>query len=146
MKKLLMALLVTVGTASFAYAAENGTMDEAKVMSEAASAYVTEVGAEQAAKDFMTAGNQWIDRDLYVIMLAKDGVMLAHGGKPAMAGNNLVEVKDPSGKAMGKEMVALTAPGWVEYQWQNPTTQAIQDKASYCIPNEEVVVCVGAYK
>ncbi|MBU1175096.1 MAG: cache domain-containing protein [Alphaproteobacteria bacterium] len=148
MKKLTLALLVTVGTMSFAHAAEQGNVDEAKALSEAAAAHVVEVGVEQAAKDFMTADSEWIDRDLYVLMQATDGVMIAHGGKPALAGLNLIDAKDPNGKEMGKEIVAMTAPGWVDYQWQNPVTQTIQDKASWCIPipADSVVVCVGAYK
>ena len=146
MKKLMLALLFAAGATSFAFAAEQGTTDEAKALSEAAAAHVEQVGVEQAATDFMTAGSQWIDRDLYVSMQDKDGVMLAHGAKPALAGKNLLDLKDPNGKAMGREIVALTAPAWVEYQWQNPITQTIQDKASWCIPTSEVFICVGAYK
>lgn len=146
MKKLLLALLITIGTTSFASAASQGTVDEAKALSEAAAQHVAEVGVDQAAKDFMTAGSKWIDRDLYITLQSVDGILLAHGGKPALAGQNLMGLKDPNGKFIGKEMAALTAPGWIEYQWQNPITQTIQDKASYCVPSEKTVVCVGAYK
>ncbi|MBO6562586.1 MAG: cache domain-containing protein [Nisaea sp.] len=141
---LAVAMLFTVATA--ASAADYATQDEAKAMAEKAAAHVKSAGMETAIKDFMTPGGQWHDRDLYVFVFDAKGTTIAHGAKASLVGRDLTGLRDVDGKQFIKEFLTVSDAGWVDYKWQNPTTNAVEPKSSYIIKVGTDLVGVGAYK
>ena len=154
MKKLLQWLVagcVSLSLAQGAMADERGTKDEAKAMVEAAVAHAKKVGPEQAFKDFTDKGNKdWHKKDLYVFAYTMDGVSVAHGANEKLVGKNLLELKDPNGKPLIRELrdTAAKGPGWVDYEWPHPETKKNESKASYVhkFANFEGFVGVGVYR
>ncbi|MDF1791292.1 MAG: cache domain-containing protein [Thalassobaculaceae bacterium] len=138
---LFLALAVVVAPA---YAAEQGSVDEAKAMAEKAAALLSSAGKDKAFEAFNNSGD-FKDRDLYVFVVDNAGITVAHGANAALIGRNLMEVRDPAGKQFVKEMVGVSDKGWVEYVWQNPASKAVEPKKSYVIREGDVVVGVGAY-
>ena len=52
-----------------------------------------------------------------------DGVMVAHAAKPAMNGTNQLDLKDPNGKFIFRDMIAIAkkdGQGYVDYLWPKP--------------------------
>ena len=64
---LMIAGAAVVGS-GVAQAGDVGTADEATMLLDKAVAHVNSSGSEQAYKDFSTKGNEWQDRDLYVLL------------------------------------------------------------------------------
>ena len=150
--RMILAAVVSVGFwASSAQAQDNGTRDEAKAMVEAAIEHVKKVGAEQAFKDFTDKTNKnWQKKDLYVFAYNMEGVNIAHGANDKLIGKNLIELKDPEGKLLIKELrdAAAKGGGWVEYEWPHPQTKKIESKISFSkkMANYEGFVGVGVYR
>ena len=137
---------IAVALSSAALADERATQDEAKAMALKAVEYIKSAGPEIAYKAFTERAPGWADRDLYVFVVRDDGLTVAHGGSAVLVGKNLSNLKDVDGKPFILECLAMKAPGWVEYKWRNPQSQAVETKSSYVIPFNDTVVGVGAYK
>lgn len=150
--RMILAAVVSIGLwSSAAQAQENGTRDEAKAMVEAAIEHAKKVGAEQAFKDFTDKANAtWHKKDLYVFAYTMEGVNVAHGANDKLVGKNLIELKDPEGKLLIKELrdTAAKGGGWVEYEWPHPQSKKIESKVSYAkkMVNYEGFVGVGVYR
>lgn len=134
-----------------AVAQERGTKEEATTMVEAAVAHAKKVGTEQAFKDFSDKGNKdWQKKDLYVFAYTMDGVSVAHGANEKLIGKNLLELKDPNGKPLIRDLrdTAAKGSGWVDYEWPHPETKKNESKASYVkkFANFEGFVGVGVYR
>jgi cytochrome c len=147
---LLAATLCVLSIQTQALAQERGTKDEAKAMVEAANEHVKKVGPEQAFKDFTTDKAAWSKKDLYVFAYNMKGDCVANGGNDAVVGKNLIDLKDPNGKPLVKELIAKasTGQGWVEYEWAHPQTKKVEPKSSYVqkLGNYDGLVGVGAYR
>jgi signal transduction histidine kinase len=65
-----------------------------------------------------------------------------------MIGSDAKALKDPDGKAIGTEMMALSAKGGgsIEYKWQSPTTKQVASKTSFLKTAGSQTCGVGAYK
>jgi cytochrome c len=50
------------------------------------------------------------------------------------------------GKLFLQEIISVADKGWVDYKWQNPVSNKVEEKASYVINTGEYIVGVGAYK
>jgi cytochrome c len=148
MKRTLMAIALAAVTGA-GWAAEMGTPDEAKVMSERAQATVNEMGKDKAFETFAAEDGGFREKDLYVFCLDMDGVMLSHPIKPALIGKNMLDF-NKYGDELFKDMVATAkdpGQGWVDYKWPYPGTEEIKEKTSYVMTNKEGFFCgVGAYK
>jgi cytochrome c len=151
-RRLCLATLA-VATATFCFpasAAEHGTREEAKALSDAVTAHIRKVGVEQAAKDLATDRARWTNKDLFAFVQEFSGVMRYHLNEK-MIGKNFLEVKDASGKEFAKDMVAVAKggkPGWVDYEWAHPVTKKVEDKSAYIqrVPGTELLVGVGFYR
>ena len=128
-----------------AWAAGPATPDEAKAMAVKAAAYLQSAGPETAFAAFDAKEGPWHDRDLYVTVLDRNGVVAAHGNNPGLIGKSMTTLKDVDGKPFIHDMVAVSDAGWVEYKWQNPVTKGVEPKASYEVRVGDYVVGVGAY-
>lgn len=131
-----LALVLMAGLGGFgpALGQERGSRDEARAMVDAAVEHVRKAGPDQAFRDFTDKANAaWHRKDLYVFAYQLDGLSVAHGANDKLIGKNLIEMRDPNGKFLIKELrdMALAGGGWVEYDWPHPQTMKIEAKASY---------------
>src|SRR6516162_411384 len=100
MKKLAAGFLMLVLAAFGAMAAtdtQRATPDEAKAIVKKAVAYYKKVGREKALPEFCRTDGPFVDRDLYVTVIAMDGLELAHIN-PKTVNKNVMELRDPDGK------------------------------------------------
>lgn len=108
-----------------------------------------ESGKEKAFATFQDPKGGFVDGEYYLFAYDFNGVNKAHGGKPDMVGKNLLDLKDPDGKMMIKEMIEVAkakGSGWVDYKFKNPETGEIQQKASYVEKVDGYLVGCGVYK
>lgn len=133
----------------FALAAEKGTPVEAQAMVKQAVDFLNANGRDKAFEEFSNPAGKFVDRDLYIYVYDKNGVCLAHGANKKMIGKNLLQLKDPSGKQIVKELLDMAqnnGNGWVDYKWTNPETKLVQDKSGYVEQYEDIMVGSGIYK
>jgi signal transduction histidine kinase len=128
-----------------------GSADEATAMAKRAVAEIKKVGRESAFREIADTDNkQFHEKDLYVFVYDIHGIAVAHGNNPKMVGKNLLELKDVNGVPIIRnfiDTVNAKGSGWVDYQWPNPVTKAIEKKSSYVEKaDQDLIVGVGIYK
>lgn len=135
MKKVFCSIVVILAVFVWGVcAAHSATLDEAKAMAEKAAAYVKAHGKDKAIADFNNQTGPWVKGDLYIVFQDFNGLLMANGGNPKIAGQNHLELKDPTGKFFVKEMVETAKTkggGWVTYSWTNPATKKVQPKKAW---------------
>ena len=85
-----------------------------------------------------------------VILNNVNGLVLASSLNERLVGKNTLEMKDPSGKAFVKDMVATAnkGEGWVDYQFINPESKKLEERAMFVrkVPGTETFVGVAITK
>jgi cytochrome c len=122
------------------------SLEEAKSFAEKAATFMKANGKDKAVAEFNNPKGQFVKGDLYVFAQDFNGVMLANGGNPKLAGQNHLELKDPNGKLFVKEMIEIAktkGSGWVSYTWTNPATKKVQPKKTWVQRVEGMDVYVG---
>lgn len=155
--RLLVAGLISVGTAapvplSTPAAAEEAkpTQEDAKSITIKAVDLIAAQGLDEAAKVFNAEG-QFKHGEIYVNVIDFAGVWKVYPPRPAGAGQSVINVKDPDGRYIVQDVLAVAkdkGEGWVEYRWLNPASNRIEPKISYVkrVPGQELVAYVGIYK
>lgn len=131
------------------YADDYGTAADAEGLVQKAVAHVASAGKAAAYADFTAQKPEWIIRDVYVVVYDLNGKALAHGQNPKQVGKDLIEFKDPDGKAFIKERVELAKTKgkfWQDYKFTDPLTKKILPKSAYCETATDIIVCAGIYK
>ncbi len=131
-----------------AHAADGGTAEEAVAMVKSAIAYYKENGRDKTIAT-INARQQFIDRDLYVVIYDMQGKNLAHGANARMVNKDLMEIKDPDGKPYMRERIELIkskGKGWQDYKFNNPVSQKIEPKTMYIERHEDLIFGCGIYK
>jgi cytochrome c len=150
MKEFLLAVILTVAGAGAAWAADKGTQDEAVAMVKKAVALIKAKGRDAALAEFNNPKGGFVDKDLYIFVLDKDGVTLANGVNQRLVGKNVMQLKDADGRFFIKSFLELgdsKGKGWApEYKWSNTTTQAMETKQSYVEKVDNLYVGCGVYK
>jgi cytochrome c len=144
-----LAVLAMIGMQFNAFAASNGSADEARALVDKAVKLVATDGNEKAYTAFNEAAGGYIDRDLYVFVMDHQGTVLAHGANKGLIGKPLLNLKDANGKLFVQEMVTVATDkgeGWVDYHWSNPVTKKVEGKSTYVKKVGDVFVAVGIYK
>jgi cytochrome c len=144
-----LAMVGTLGGSALAAKDEYGSAREAETMVAKAVAHIQSAGAQKAYDDFTAKAAPFVDRDLYVVVYDLEGQVVAHGQNPKMVGKNLIDLRDPDGKAFVKERVDLARTKgkfWHDYKFTDPVTKKILPKSTYCERLESTAVCVGIYK
>lgn len=121
------------------------TPDEAKAMAIKAAEYLKANGPEKAFAAFSAKDGPWHDRDLYVVVMSNQGVLLVNTTNPGMVGKSLINLKDVDGKAFVVEEVAIKDAGWISFKWRNPLTNAVEPKTQYEVRVGDNLVGVGAF-
>lgn len=103
---------------------------------EGAAAYVKANGRKKALAVFSDPRGEFRDGELYIFAEDFRGNELASGGQPELVGQNILDVRDPDGVYLVKELIATARDkgrGWVSYVWENPETGEQQPKRAYVI-------------
>jgi methyl-accepting chemotaxis protein len=126
-----------------------GSADEARALVERALALIHERGRAAAAPILHSTDEGFVDRDLYVFLLDRQGRYVLHGAKPAMEGQRVHEVPGIDGDRFVRDAWAAAdaGGGWVEYDMVNPATGQVQPKVSFVRPlDRDVLVGCGVYR
>jgi len=141
-----LAVLLTSGL----HAAHRSSPDEAHSFFEKAVAYVDEVGTEKAVEAFNDADGSYVRGDLYVFALSTDGLYLANGGFPQLAGTPIDGVNNAAGEPIYEIIMSAVDndehEGVAEYEWLNPQTNQLEDKSAYVSEVDGLVIGVGYYQ
>jgi signal transduction histidine kinase len=148
MKRLLATILaLAVAVSAAAQSPTRATEAEAVAMVRKAIQYYDKHGRQKALAEFMRAGSQFIDRDLYVVVYDMDGTALAHVN-PRMVGKNLIDLRDADGKYIQRERIAearVHASGWQRYKFYNPVDRKVEPKHMYWEKHDGLVFGCGVY-
>ena len=148
-----LALFTVMAAVAFsggaAWAADRATAKEAEAMVKKGIAYIKANGNEKGYAEITNKNGQFVDRDLYLMVMRLDGTMLAHGANAKLVGLNRIEAKDIDGKEYVRERMemAKSKPSfWEDYKFTNPVNKKIEAKTMYCERLDNSVVCGGIYK
>lgn len=136
------------GVAMPASAEEYATKDEAVALVHQAIARVAEVGMDKAKAEFMDHSSKWVDRDLYLIVIDKDGTRVVHGQNPKLVGKAYFDSVDVNGKEYGKEVQQIAAgpgKGWISFTFKDPITGKLLPKENYVERAGDYTYLAGAY-
>ena len=122
--------------------------DDAVNLVHRAIARVAEVGMEKAQPEFMDHGGKFIDRDLYLIIIDKDGVRVVHGQNPKLVGKTYYDAIDVNGKEYGKEVQGIAegpGKGWFTFTFKDPITGKLLPKENYVERAGDYTYLAGVY-
>ena len=141
-------VMVAYSDAFPASVAEYCTKDEAVALVKQAIARVNEVGIDKAAPEFMDHGGKYVDRDLYLIVIDKDGIRVVHGQNAKLVGKLYFDAIDVNGKEYGKEVQQIAAgpgKGWMSFVFKDPITGKLLPKENYVEKAGDYIYLAGAY-
>ena len=125
-----------------------GSADEARALVERALLCVQQHGLAEASQRMRDRSQSFVDRDLYVFAVDRQGTYRLHAAKPAMEGRLIHEVPGIAGDRFVHDAWASTerGPGWIEYDILNLDTGKVAPKSSYMVRlNDRLVFGCGVY-
>lgn len=126
-----------------------GSADEARELLDRAFGHVQMVGTEAGLQDLHDPAHGFIDRDLYVFALDRDGLYVACGAKPQLVGTSVNDLPGIRGTPFVDEAwkAAESGGGWVQYEISNPLTGEVTPKESYMLQlDERLLLGCGVYR
>jgi methyl-accepting chemotaxis protein len=109
-----------------------GSADEAVAMVQRALAHLEQCGRQPAFADFNRRDGGFIDRDLYIFSIDRNGILGAFGADPALVGHSHTALPGLDGVFLDKVWAAADAGGgWVQYEVAHPLTRELMTKESY---------------
>ncbi len=122
---------------------------EAIAMVERAVTHVGHQGQSKALADFSQPTPAFKRGDLYINVIDMEGNTLAHGENSKLIGRKLIDLKDANGKPFIREFIntaSAAGHGWVDYQWANPVTGVVEEKATYVQRLDSLIIGCGIYR
>ena len=138
------ALIVSAG----AFAADQGTAEEATSLVKKAVAYLKANGKDKTLVEMSNNKGEFVDRDLYISVYDMNGKVVAHGTNAKLIGKDVSALKDADGKEFIKDILTqakASGKGKSSYKWQNPVTKEIQGKTVYFEKADDLVFSGGYY-
>jgi methyl-accepting chemotaxis protein len=126
-----------------------GSADEARALVARALALVQERGRGAASEPLHSTEAGFVDRDLYIFFVDRDGRYVLHGAKPAMEGKRVHDVPGIDGDRFVRDAFAAAdaGGGWIDYAIVNPVSGQVQAKASWVQTlDRNLVVGCGIYR
>ena len=140
--------LMCIGFLSgMALAADRGTEAQAKALvAKAIAAY--DAKGKSVFSEMTAPGTAFTDRDLYIFVIGPDHKTVAHGFDATRVGQDVLTLKDATGKPIGKEFVrkATQAGAWVNYVMKDPLTGREEPKSSWLVRHRNYIFGCGVYK
>ena len=128
---------------------QQGTAEEAVALVDAAVRLASGGRSQSQVLNSISDPQQpYHDRDMYVFALTAQGEYRAFGGNPEKVGIRVQDVPGIRGEQLIADIVAQaeSCPGWVEYDYINPSTQKVQTKMSYVCKHKGLYWGCGVYK
>lgn len=125
-----------------------GSADEALQLVNKAKALYQQHGA-QALALITQQGQDFADRDMYVFAFDRQGYYRAFAGRADKVNTAVRDNPGVDGAKLVKEAFEQTehGGGWVDYQFINPQTGAVDLKTSYVVPvTDDLLLGCGIYK
>ena len=125
-----------------------GSTDEAMELVFEASRHVFEVGVEKATVDFHNPNGRFIDRDLYIFGINRNGVYQIMGADPKKVGSAVSDLTGLDGARFLADALkrADQNGGWVDYNILHPMFGEMRAKSSYVLPiSADLLLGCGAY-
>ena len=126
------------------------TRDDASTMVRKAVEFYRKNGRETFLKEIQNPQGEFRRGELYAFVYDRNMTMLSHPVKPELVNQKLLDQKDwAGGKYFRREIqqVALSkGNGWVDYEYENPTSKQREPKTTYVEGVDDLIVCAGAYK
>ena len=127
-----------------------GTADEAMHLTNRAFELVQSLGFDEAFKHFQDKNGDFVDRDLYIFALDRQGIYRVMGADINRVGSRLA---DAAGVLDAQQLLedawhrCELGGGWVEYNITNPLTGEVRGKSSYVLPlSDNLLIGCGAYR
>jgi methyl-accepting chemotaxis protein len=113
-----------------------GSADEAMALVQRARTLITQRGLPGASAELHSAEAGFVDRDLYVFVIDRQGQYRLHGAKPAAEGQRVHTVPGIDGDRFVRDAwaAAEAGGGWIDYSIVQPTTGAVLPKVSWVMP------------
>lgn len=124
-------LLLLIALTAGVPAQTRGTETDARKLLDKAALHLRQHGVAAAAGAFADRDGALIDRDLYPVLIDRDGMVVAHGWTPSLNGENMLEVRDADGQPFIREALAVAqaqGEGAVTYKWADPLSGQIARK------------------
>lgn len=124
------------------------TREDAVAFVRKATDYIRVNGKDKAIAAFNNPQGPFIDRELYIVVVDLNGVVLASGANPKLAGKALLDIKDVNGKAFVREQVELAksrGKGWVEFSWVHPVSKKLEPRSTYLERVDDYFVLSGVF-
>lgn len=134
------------------FAADKATADQAVALVKTGVAYVKTNGKEKALAAFNDTHGQFVKGELYLFVYSTngDGINLAHGQNPKMVGKPLINLKDNDGVELIREATKIAnspeGKGWINYNWPNSVSGAVEAKKSYIERVGDIWIGCGIYR
>ncbi|HEY3401108.1 MAG TPA: cache domain-containing protein [Geothrix sp.] len=114
-------------------------------------AYYQAHGRAEAMREFTIPSGKFrrMGGELYITVYDLDGKCLAHGQEPTKVGIGALNSKDPDGKLIIKDRIALAkthGKGWQDVKYKNPKSGTAEPKAMYYELHDGLVFATGIYK
>jgi methyl-accepting chemotaxis protein len=126
-----------------------GSADEAHALVMRAVQHLQTVDRQQALQDFQDTELGFIDRDLFLFGIDREGSYFIHGSRPGEIGSTVFESPGLDGDKFLPEFwrVADHGGGWISYMIRNPATGMIDKKESFIVKigDNEAIGC-GVYQ
>ena len=123
--------------------------DEAHDLVEVAVDHIAGQGRDRAFADFHTRGGRFLDRDLYIFVMDRNGNISVFGSNPALVGQPAAAIPGlEAGSFLEKAWSAADdGGGWIQYDVVSPGTRQVTPKESFILPlgQSEFIGC-GAYR
>lgn len=144
--KFLLALLLT-SQLSLALAEDNPA--DAIAMVDKGLAYMQKNGKDALVQEINNKNPEFINGSIYLYLRGLDGVVIVHPINPKLVGKNMLDLPDADGKYYRKDIIALAktkGKGWVDYRYNNPVSKQVENKTTYILRNNDVILEAGIYK
>ena len=125
-----------------------GSADEARELVDRALQLMRDSGVADACRRIREPGQGFVDRDLYVFGVDREGTYWLHAAKTEMQGKRVHEVPGIDGERFVRDAWSRTeqGPAWIEYDILNLDTGKVAPKSSYMVrvDSQRVIGC-GIY-
>ena len=152
MKKLVLLTVAAIFMMTvYSSAEERVAPKEAELMVKKAIEFYKANGREKALSEFTNANGKFTDlpKGLFIFAYQFDGKCVAQGANPAMVGKVLIDLKDPDGRPVIKDLIDIAkskGSGWYDYKWPNPANKKLEIKRSYVERVDDLMIGCGVYQ
>ena len=121
--------------------------EKARAMVKRGAEYLKANGKAKTLEEISDLKGQFVQGELYLFVIDKQGRMLAHGGNPKLVGKSMIDFKSADGQYIIKEFIAIAGKGngWLSYKWVNPVTKRTEPKSTYLEAAGDIVIGCGIY-